>query len=53
MAIAQAEIDTPMSDEQRQTAVTALQASVDDRELSLKDAELIARRAVLIEGVAA
>jgi phage N-6-adenine-methyltransferase len=53
MAIAQAETDTPMSDEQRQTAVTALLASVDDQKLSLKEAELIARSAVLVEEVAA
>lgn len=53
MAIAQAETDTPMTDEQRQTAVTALLASVDDQKLSLKEAELIARSAVLVEEVAA
>ena len=53
MAIAQAEIDTPMTDEQRQTAVTALLASVDDQKLSLNDAALIARRAVQVEEVAA
>jgi len=53
MVIAQAETDTPMSDEQRQTAVTALLANVDDQKLSLKEAELIARSAVLVEEVAA
>ena len=42
-----------MTDEQRQTAVTALLASVDDQKLSLNDAALIARRAVQVEEVAA
>lgn len=45
MVMNKAEQGNPMSDEQRQAAITALLDCIDDKNLSLHDAEIIARRA--------